>query len=100
MAQSDEIQVFAAFSAQPGRADELRGLMTALAPQIRGESGCLHFTLHEAENAPGNFHIFEIFSNQAAAEAHRNSAHITSAAVKITPLLAREPTAIYTKQIA
>jgi quinol monooxygenase YgiN len=97
---STAIHVFATLTAAPGKADALRAVLTALVTPSRAEPGTLQYTLHEALEAPGVFHVYEVYKDQVAVDAHMTSPHLQKALGEAGPLLGAAPSIVATKQIA
>ncbi|MDR3504994.1 MAG: putative quinol monooxygenase [Acidocella sp.] len=97
---STAIHVFATLTAAPGKADALRAILTALVTPSRREPGNLQYTLHETLQTPGVFHVYEVYADQAAVDAHMTSAHLQKALGEAGPLLGAAPSITATKQIA
>jgi quinol monooxygenase YgiN len=100
MSQTEQARIFATLTAQEGKADALREVLTGLVSATLTEPGCLHYILHEDPSAPGNFYFFEAYQNQAAFDAHLSSPHLTEAAAKLGTLLSKPPHVAVTKFLA
>jgi quinol monooxygenase YgiN len=100
MSHSEEVSIFAMLTAQKGKETALRDILTQLVPPTKAEPGCLRYMLHESPNLPGTFNFFEIYKDQAAADAHVNSPYLAAALKKAEPLLSNPPNIIMTKLIA
>jgi len=68
--------------ANPGREDEVAIIFEKLQAASRQEPGCLMYTVHRHVDDPRRFFIYERYRDEAALEAHRNSAHFQEYAVK------------------
>ena len=97
---STAIHVFATLTAAPGKADALRAVLSGLVAPSRQEPGTLQYTLHEALETPGVFHVYETYADQAAVDAHMSSPHLRKALGEAGPLLGAAPSITLTKQIA
>lgn len=42
---------------------------------VRDESGCYRFDILQANEDPNRFHLYEVYADDAALEAHRNASH-------------------------
>lgn len=60
----------------PGREDDLRQHLLSLAGPTRAESGCVVYDLYQAPDAPHEFMRFEIWTSEAALEAHKRMPHL------------------------
>jgi quinol monooxygenase YgiN len=69
------VSVFASFRPHPGRAADLRALLTWMVERTRAEPGCERYDLYEERDADGALHLFERYRDQEALEAHRATDH-------------------------
>jgi quinol monooxygenase YgiN len=60
----------------PGRERELEEHLLSLAAPTRAESGCVVYDLYRSPDAPHEFLRFEIWTSEAALEAHKQTPHI------------------------
>jgi quinol monooxygenase YgiN len=88
-----KVHVIAEIFAKPENADTLRGMLVPFAGGAAKEPGCMHYTLLEAEDKPGQFYTYEIWSDGDAFTAHLNTPSFKAAGPKIIPMLA-QPLAI------
>jgi autoinducer 2-degrading protein len=87
---SNIIAVAADWRAQPGQEETVRQLLLQAAAAVREhEPGNLLYVAHQDAADPTHFLVYEQYADQAALEAHRDSAHYKEVVVgKIVPLLA------------
>ncbi len=83
----DEICLVAHLKAKPGREAALAEAVTAIVPQVRAEPGCLGYTAHVSREAPGTVVMYEIWSDQAALDAHARAPALSSLAARFDDLL-------------
>lgn len=100
MSTNDQVHVFATLIAQPGKADDVRAALTALVTATRAEPGNVQYLLHEDPKSTGSFHVFEIYKDEAATDAHMKSPHLAAAFKAVGHLLAGAPVITPTKLIA
>ncbi|GAB3638708.1 antibiotic biosynthesis monooxygenase [Hymenobacter arcticus] len=95
---SNIIAVAAEWRAQPGHEETVRQLMVEAAAAVRQhEPGNLLYIGHQDPADPAHFLFYEQYADQAALEAHRDSAHYQELVVgKIVPLLAERTVTFYT----
>lgn len=62
------------FRAKPGRDDDLRRTLLALAEHSRSEDGCIAYAPAESPETPGTFFLYEHWRDEEALEAHRRTA--------------------------
>jgi len=84
------IAVTASWHVQPGQEETVRRLLLQAAAAVREhEPGNLLYLAHQDAADPAHFLVYEQYADQAALEAHRDSAHYQEVVVgKIVPLLA------------
>jgi quinol monooxygenase YgiN len=58
-----------------GREDEAVALFRALTGPARAEPGCRMYLVHRSTTEPRRFFLYEQYTDQAALDAHRSSAH-------------------------
>jgi quinol monooxygenase YgiN len=100
MSQTEQIQIFANIAALPGKEAQLREILTSLVPHTKAEPGCLAYVLHEDIKTPGAFYFYEVYKDEAAVDAHRQSPYFAEAFAKAGPLLSGKPSIILTKFVA
>lgn len=70
-------------SFHPEDREEIGEALRGLAEASRKEPGCVNFVPHTLEGDPDTVLIYEQYANDAAAEAHRQSAHFKKYAVGV-----------------
>lgn len=85
------IAVAADWHTLPGQAETVHRLLLQAAAAVREhEPGNLLYLVHQDAADPTHFLVYEQYADQAALEAHRDSAHYQELVVgKIVPLLAQ-----------
>lgn len=68
--------VVAEVRAKPGKEAELRAITLPLIKQVRAEPNNLLYFLHEDQETPGHFIVYEIFATQADFDAHNATPHV------------------------
>ena len=68
--------------ANPGREEEVAGIFGKLQEASRQERGCLMYIVHRHKDDARTFFIYEQYRDEAALQAHRESAHFQVYAVK------------------
>ena len=82
---SDRVTVFASFRPTEEAHNAFRGLMAMMVEHTRREPGCEVYDLY-ADGA-GGYHLFEIYSDEEALEAHRDAAHYKEYRAKVIDML-------------
>jgi quinol monooxygenase YgiN len=72
---NDAVKIMATLTAKPGKAAALRTLLEAMIAPSRAETGNLRYDLWVDQAAPGRLVLDELYTNQAAVEAHRATQH-------------------------
>jgi len=67
--------VRATWTAQPGSEHIVHQALAELAPPSRQEPGCRFYTAYQDPKEPLVFHLFEIYDDEAAYQAHGASEH-------------------------
>ena len=81
----DRVTVFASFYPKEEARAEFRDLMAMMIEHTRREPGCERYDLYADDN--GGFHLFEIYVDDAALEAHRAAAHYKEYRAKVIDML-------------
>lgn len=87
----NSVRVVARIVALPGKADELRAVLTRLIEPTRGEPGCVRYELLQNQADPTDFTFVEEWESDAAFKAHIATNHFKETAGRLPPLVAAEP---------
>lgn len=90
MSQSS-IYIVARFIAKPDAIKKLQTVLEALLTPTRQESGCRRYLLLQNQQNPADFTFVEEWADEAAISQHLQSAHLKTALVEVTGLLAVQP---------
>ena len=86
------IGVIATLKVQDGKGAELEAAFRELAPLVRAnEKGNKLYVLHKSRDEANTYVVLEIYEDQAAIDAHRNSDHFKAAGPKLGACLAGRP---------
>jgi len=80
------VTVFASFAPKPGKEAEVEKILRVMTGPTRAEPGNRIYNLYKDAN--GGFHLFELYADQAAVEAHRATAHYKAYRAAVADLLA------------
>ena len=69
------VSVFASFYPRPEATDEFLELMQGMVTGTRLEPGCLRYDLFSAGGQGSGFHLFEVYVDSDALDAHRETDH-------------------------
>ena len=83
------LTVIAHIAAKTGHQDLVREALLDLVAQTRKEKGCINYDLHESQENPTQFAIYENWEKAADLDAHAKSAHVQAFAKIAGPLLER-----------
>jgi quinol monooxygenase YgiN len=82
--------VVAQWEAKEGQADRIADILRRFLPEAQSEPGAKLFLIGRGRENPGQFLFYELFADEAAFKAHRESGHFkTFIAGEALPLLAK-----------
>jgi quinol monooxygenase YgiN len=88
MSAAGEITIVARWLVADGAMDEVMAIVAELRPKSLGEEGCLGYEVYQAVRHPRGLLLLERYRDDAALEAHRQSAHYQALVVHgVVPLL-------------
>jgi len=61
--------------ARPGKAEELKALLVGMAPHSRAEPGNLRWDIWQDQSQPDRLLIDELYKDDSAVDAHRQTPH-------------------------
>lgn len=82
------ITVFASFVPKAGQEKDIEQVLRGMVAPTRNEPGCRRYDLYRAAEGAAGFHLFEIYADRAALDAHRATEHYKAYRARITDLLA------------
>lgn len=83
--------IFASITPRPEHVAEVEALMRDMVSHTRKEPGNLRYDLlRRADGAPG-FYLYETYVDEAAVQAHRDSAHFVAYRAKIAAWVTEPP---------
>lgn len=71
---SDQVVLWAEFTAKPDSVDELESRLEQFAQVVRAEPGNVQFDIYRRAEAPERFFVFEIYRDQTAFDTHLQAA--------------------------
>jgi quinol monooxygenase YgiN len=86
-----KVTVIARVQARPGREEELRDELLSLLAPTRIETGCIDYDLHQSQEEPGLFLLFESWASREDLERHLESVHLRAFQRRAEGLLASPP---------
>lgn len=92
------IAVIARYRALEGRADEVAAELAPYADIVRQEAGCVTFDVNRSLDDDHDFVLYEVYTDQEALDAHRESEHFSAIAMgRIVPMLADRQVTVATR---
>lgn len=73
-----KLTIVAHIQAKPGSVDRVRDELHKLIPITRAEAGCLQYDLHQDNQSPENFLIFENWESRELWQDHMNAPHLAA----------------------
>ena len=70
MSDTEEVVLYAEFTAKLNAAAEVEELLRGFAQTVRAEPGNVTFDVYRRADSPQKFHVFEIYRDRAAFEEH------------------------------
>lgn len=70
------VTVIAYVSARDGHQDRVREALLDLVGKTRAEKGCINYDLHQSQENPSQFSIYENWEKPPDLDAHAKSAHL------------------------
>ncbi|MGL4438999.1 MAG: putative quinol monooxygenase [Bosea sp. (in: a-proteobacteria)] len=71
--------------AKDGKADGVAAILKQLVAPSMAEPGMKYFMPYRSPADPSSFFVYELYENEAAWDAHNNSAHFRAAIVDLLP---------------
>jgi quinol monooxygenase YgiN len=99
-ARPGEVVVIARWSPRAGESEAIAAMLPELIRGSRAEPGCLGYQIYRPDGAAdGDLVLVERYADQAALDAHRDSAHFRNLVLeRIVPLLADRHAVVTTVQ--
>lgn len=85
----DTVKVTAILAARPGKAAELEALLSGMAPACRAEPGNLRWDIWRDQADATHFVLDELYQDNEAVAAHRQTAHFKAYLASINDLAER-----------
>ena len=83
-----KVIVFASFTPKDGGDAEVEQILKGMVKPTRSEPGCEVYDLFRSTDESQTFHLFEVYRDRDALEAHRETAHYKAYRSKILDFLA------------
>ena len=89
---SDKVAVIATLKAAEGKGDELEVAFMAALPDVEAETGTECYIVHRSPDDADTITVYEIYTDQAAADAHMTGDALKNLGRSLKGLLAGAPT--------
>ncbi|MGE6697309.1 putative quinol monooxygenase [Hyphomonas sp. NPDC076900] len=83
------VKVVAVLTAKPGKTEALRRLLEGMTAPSRAETGNLRYDLWQDQAAPDSFVLDELYKDEPAVAAHRDTLHFKNYVSRIGELAER-----------
>ncbi|MET0714515.1 MAG: putative quinol monooxygenase [Mycetocola sp.] len=70
MSDTEQVVLYAEFTAAPDAVDEVEELLRDFGRTVRAEPGNVTFDVYRRTDSPASFYVFEIYRDRAAFEEH------------------------------
>lgn len=94
------VKIVGILTARPGKMSELSAFLSAMRVSSLAEPGNLRWDIWRDKDNPGRFVLDELYADEAAVAAHRESAHFKDYASRISDLAERTPLALDPVEVA
>lgn len=81
------IAIVATLTAKSGKEKEAENVLLEVLKHSRNEEGCIHYNLHQSQEDPKSFTLYELWNDQKAIESHMESPHYQTYRANIEPLV-------------
>lgn len=95
-----KVSVIAKITAKEGMRDDLAAALGFAFENVAHEPDTLHYTLHADAGDANVLWMFEIYTDQAAIEAHMGAQWFKELGPKIAPFMGARPELIFTTPLA
>lgn len=85
------VVIVAKFMAQPGKADELKKVLSACVPGSRAEEGNVHYDLYRSVEDGNVFLFHESWKSQQAIDSHGEQPHFKTLLERSAHLIQQQP---------
>ncbi|MDE1993603.1 MAG: antibiotic biosynthesis monooxygenase [Rhizobiaceae bacterium] len=86
---SDFVKITAILAARPGKADDLKALLYGMVEACRDEPGNLRWDIWRDQNDRSRFVLDELYIDNAAVAAHRETPHFRNYIARVNDLAER-----------
>lgn len=83
------LTVIAYIFAKPGEEQQVRAALLVLVDETRKEKGCINYDLHQQDENPAQFMMYENWQSAEDLEEHARSAHLREFGRNMSPFLER-----------
>lgn len=96
---SEIITIVVNVEAIPGKEQQLMQALGDVIAPSRAEPGCIEYRYHQCHDNPCKFVFYETWKNQAALDAHTETAHVKALSEKAKDLMAKPLEIIFVDEL-
>jgi quinol monooxygenase YgiN len=89
------VTIIVRYESKPGMADAVASALSKLIEPTRMEPGCLQFVVYRCQEEPGEFVIYEQYTDHDVVAAHRETAHYLEMHAVVPAMLAGRQKGVY-----
>lgn len=86
--QETAVHLMARLSPAPGQEDALLQAIVGIVPTVTREPGCLFYNAHVSLETPGEIVMYEVWTNEAALQAHMAAPSFAGLSARLGAMLA------------
>jgi quinol monooxygenase YgiN len=98
--QDQKVSVLAKLPAAPGKRAELAAAFQAAIDNAQGESGTIYYILHEDAKDADALWVYEMYTEQAALDAHSSSDAFKALGAVLGPFMGGRPELTFLKPLS
>lgn len=80
--------------------EEVKSILEKLVASTQEEAGSIFYAVHQQQDQPDNYMVYELYLDKTACDAHLQSEPVTAALQRMEALLARPPTITFCDTVA
>ncbi|MFZ6732663.1 putative quinol monooxygenase [Undibacterium sp. Ji42W] len=80
--------------------DEVKSILEKLVATTQEEAGSIFYAVHQQQDQPNNFMVYELYRDKAACDFHLQSESVKAALQRMETLLARPPAITFFDTVA
>jgi len=92
--------LLAQLQAQTTARDEVKSMLEKLVTSTQNEAGNIFYAVHQQQDQPDNFMVYELYRDKASCDVHLQSEPVTAALQRMETLLAKPPVITFCDTLA